>query len=160
MGIDKERGATARTGKEMTATVKDGRAELRTGITPRSVVIAEFNRMIGEIDASAMMQEELRMIDPTPASASSFFSVVTGGAGRKKNAKEAKGAEVAHSEAKYAEVVRSKAKGAEVAHSEAKVRKSYRKKRKMQASYLEDNHQRRDTSKSNVLPVSSPQRLC
>jgi len=106
MGIDNERGSTARPGKELTGTGKDGRAELRTDVTPRSVVLSEFNRMMNEIDASALMQEKLRKIDPTLASASSFLSVVTGGAGRKKNAQAVKVAAVA------AEVVRKKAKGA------------------------------------------------
>jgi len=87
VGNNNERGSTARTGKEIAGTGKYGRAELRTDVTPRSVVLSEFNRMMEEIDASALMQVELRKIDPTLASASSFLSVVTGGAGRKKTRK-------------------------------------------------------------------------
>jgi len=55
----------------------------------RSVVLAEYNRMIDEIDASALMQEELRRTDPTLASVSSFLSVVAGGIKRKRSVKEA-----------------------------------------------------------------------
>jgi len=69
--------------------------------------------MMEEINASALMQEELRKIDPTLASASSFLSVVTEGAGRKKNAQPAKvaavAAEVLQIEVNDADVVTDKA---------------------------------------------------
>jgi len=55
----------------------------------RSVVLAEYNRMIDEIDASALVQEELRRTDPNLASVSSFLSVVSGGIKRKRSVKEA-----------------------------------------------------------------------
>jgi len=56
----------------------------------RSVVLAEYNRMIDEIDASVLVQGELRKTDPTLASASSFLDVVTGGGTkRKRSVKEA-----------------------------------------------------------------------
>jgi len=56
----------------------------------RSVVLAEYNRMIDEIDSSALVQEELRKTDPNLASASSFLDVVTGGGTkRKRSVKEA-----------------------------------------------------------------------
>jgi len=56
----------------------------------RSVVLAEYNRRIDEIDASALMQVQLRKRDPTLASASSFLDVVTGGGTkRKRSVKEA-----------------------------------------------------------------------
>jgi len=89
-GTDKGRSSTGRTGKELTGTDKDERAGRKTDVTLRSVVLSEFNKMMDEIDASALFQEELRETDPTLASASSFLSVVTGGAGRKKNAQTAK----------------------------------------------------------------------
>jgi len=55
----------------------------------RSVVLAEYNRMIDEIDASALVQEELRRTDPNLTSVSSFLSVVSGGIKRKRSVKEA-----------------------------------------------------------------------
>jgi len=55
--------------------------------TPRSVILSEYNKLIEEIDASALMQEELRRTEPNLASASSFLNIVCGGTKRKRGVK-------------------------------------------------------------------------
>jgi len=47
--------------------------------TPRSVVLAEYNQLLKEIEASTLTQEELRRSEPDLASAASFLIVVTMG---------------------------------------------------------------------------------
>jgi len=47
--------------------------------TPRSVVLAEYNQLLKEIEASTIAQEELRRSEPGLASAASFHEVVTRG---------------------------------------------------------------------------------
>jgi len=47
--------------------------------TPRSVVLAEYNQLLKEIEASTMTQEELRHSEPGLASAASFHEIVTRG---------------------------------------------------------------------------------
>jgi len=69
-------------------------------VTPGSVVFAENNKMIEEIDASALMQDELRRTDPNLASASSFLSVLTGGTKRKRSVKESENVTVTETETK------------------------------------------------------------
>jgi len=53
-GTDKGRSTIGRTGKELTGTDKDERAGPKTDVSPRSVVLSEFNKMMDEIDASAL----------------------------------------------------------------------------------------------------------
>jgi len=48
--------------------------------SPRNVILAEFNRMMEEIDVSTLAQKELIRTEPHLASAASFLSVVSGGA--------------------------------------------------------------------------------
>jgi len=48
--------------------------------SPRNVVLAEFNRMMEEIDVSNLVRKELIRTEPHLASAASFLSVVSGGA--------------------------------------------------------------------------------
>jgi len=79
---------------------KEERLEVRTNVTPRSVFLSEYSRMIDEIDASALMQAELRRTDPTLASASSFLSVVTGGIKRKRIVEESEDVPVTEAETK------------------------------------------------------------
>jgi len=71
-------------------------------VTPRSVILAEYNKLLEEIDASALVQEELRKTDPNLASVSSFLSVVTGAAKRKGGVKEAEDEPIAEAGAKVA----------------------------------------------------------
>jgi len=85
-GTDKSRKAIGGADKERTGTDTDERAGRKIDVTPRSVVLSDFNKMLDEIEVSEMLQEELRKTDPTLASASSFLNVVTKGAGRKKGA--------------------------------------------------------------------------
>jgi len=71
-------------------------------VKPRGVILSEYNKLLEEIDASALMQEELRKTDPNLASASSFLSVVTGAAKRKRGVKEAEDEPIADVGAKVA----------------------------------------------------------
>jgi len=48
-------------------------------VTPRSVILADFSRMMGEIDAANLLQEELIRTEPQLASAYSFMNIVSGG---------------------------------------------------------------------------------
>jgi len=48
-------------------------------VTPRSVILADFNLMMGEIDAANLLQEELIRTEPQLASAYSFMNIVSGG---------------------------------------------------------------------------------
>jgi len=48
--------------------------------SPRNVILAEFNRMMEEIDVSTLVRNELIRTEPHPASAAFFLSVVSGGA--------------------------------------------------------------------------------
>jgi len=51
----------------------------KTTPTPKSVVLAEYNQLLKEIEASTLAQEELRRTEPDLASAASFLDVVTRG---------------------------------------------------------------------------------
>jgi len=103
--------------KERTRTDTDERAEPKVDVTPRSVVLADFNKMLKEIEISEMLQQEQRKTDPNLASASSFLNVVTGGRGRKKEAKPVEvaieAAESIRRNAEMSEVVRPNAEAAE-----------------------------------------------
>jgi len=52
---DKGRSAIGRTGKKVTGTDKDKRVGQKTDVTPRSVVLSKFNKMMDEIDSSALL---------------------------------------------------------------------------------------------------------
>jgi len=46
---------------------------------PRKVILADFNRLMVEIEASNLVQEELIIMEPQLASTASFLSIVSGG---------------------------------------------------------------------------------
>jgi len=118
--FEKGKKLTARTNEWVTETAKVSLAEIRNSVTPGGVVLSEFKRMMKEIDASELMQEELRKIDPTLASASFFLSVVTGGAGRKKISKKAEDAPpIVQKKAEDAPVVQKKAEDPPVLQKQA-----------------------------------------
>jgi len=84
--------------------------EVKKNVTPRSVVLAEYNRMIDKIDASALMQDELRRTDPNLALALSFLSVVTGGTKRKRIIKESEDVPATKAETKAESLLRDELK--------------------------------------------------
>jgi len=49
--------------------------------TPRKVILADFNRLMAEIEASSLVQEELIRTEPQLASTASFLSILSGGPG-------------------------------------------------------------------------------
>jgi len=53
--------------------------------TPRKVILADFNRLMSEIEVSNLLQEELIRTEPQLASAASFLNIVTGGAASKRD---------------------------------------------------------------------------
>jgi len=71
-GNDKEISVIVRDSQELTGTDKDGCIGRQMVGAPRSVVLSDFNKMMNEIEISALLQEELRKTDPTLASVSSF----------------------------------------------------------------------------------------
>jgi len=99
-------------------TDTDERAEPKVDVTPRSIVLSDFNNMLKEIELSEMLQQELRETDPNLASALSFLNVVTGEKGRKKSVKPGEvtigAAEPVRRNAKTAEVVRLNSEMAEL----------------------------------------------
>jgi len=77
--------ASAHATEDMTSGMSGCIDGSKTTPTSRSVVLAEYNQLLKEIEASTLAQEELRRTEPDLASAASFLDVVTRGAeeGRK-----------------------------------------------------------------------------
>jgi len=51
--------------------------------TPRKVILADFNRLMAEIEASSLMQEELSRNEPQLASTASFLEIISGSGSNK-----------------------------------------------------------------------------
>jgi len=67
-------------GDELSEVPLSAQAGSESTTTPRKVILADFNRLMAEIEASSLMQEELIRSEPQLASTTSFLYIVSGGA--------------------------------------------------------------------------------
>jgi len=70
---------------ELSETSRPEHVGIESSTTPRKTILADFNRLIAEVDASELVQKELRRTEPQLASASSFLNIVSGGTSKDKN---------------------------------------------------------------------------